>query len=80
MNNPIFQADQTDRAICAAICRSDGLKAKEIAKQLGLDHGTVNHALYRSPLMQELCWQDDEIEAELLDLSCSQTKGGKWNG
>lgn len=60
MNNPIFQADQTDRAICAAICRSDGLKAKEIAKQLGLDHSTVNHALYHSPLMQELCWQDDE--------------------
>lgn len=60
MNNTIHQADQTDRAICAAICRSDGIKAKEIAKQLGLDHGTVNHALYHSPLMQELCWQDDE--------------------
>ena len=41
MNNTIRQADQTDRAICAAICRSDGIKAKEIAKQLGLDHGTV---------------------------------------
>lgn len=60
MNNHIFQADQTDRAICAAICHGDGLKAKEIARQLGLDHGTVNHALYHSPLMQELCWQDDE--------------------
>ncbi len=58
--NTIHQADQTGRAICAAICRGEGLKAKEIAKQLGLDHGTVNHALYRSPLMQELCWQDDE--------------------
>ena len=60
MNNHIFQADRTDRAICAAICHGDGLKAKEIARQLGLDHGTVNHALYHSPLMQELCWQDDE--------------------
>lgn len=60
MNNHIFQTDQTDRAICAAICHGDGLKAKEIARQLGLDHGTVNHALYHSPLMQELCWQDDE--------------------
>ncbi len=58
--NTIHQADQTGRAICAAICRGEGLKAREIAKQLGLDHGTVNHALYRSPLMQELCWQDDE--------------------
>ncbi len=60
MTNPLLQANQTDRAICAAICRSDGIKAKEIAKQLGLDHSTVNHALYHSPLMQELCWQDDE--------------------
>lgn len=60
MRNPIKQADQTDRAICAAICQSDGIKAREIAKQLGLDHSTVNHALYHSPLMQELCWQDDE--------------------
>lgn len=60
MRNPIKQADQTDRAICAAICQSNGIRAKEIAKQLGLDHSTVNHALYHSPLMQELCWQDDE--------------------
>lgn len=60
MANPIKQADQTDRAICAAICRGDGMKAKEIAKLLGLDRATVSHALYHSPLMQELCWQDDE--------------------
>ncbi len=58
--NTIQQADQTDRAICSAICRSDGIKAREIARLLGLDHGTVNHALYRSPLMRELCWQDEE--------------------
>ncbi len=53
-------ADDVERAICAAICRSGGLKAREIAKALSLDHGTVNRALYRSPLMRELCWQDEE--------------------
>ena len=47
-----------DRLICAAICSSDGIKAREIALKLGLDRKTVNQALYRSPLMQELCWQD----------------------
>ena len=52
-------ADQTERAICAAICRGNGLRAREIAKALSLDHTTVNQALYRSPLMKELCWQDD---------------------
>ena len=54
------QADETERAVCALICRSDGVKAREIAKALSLDHTTVNRALYRSPLMRELCWQDDE--------------------
>ncbi len=54
------QADDTDRAICAAICRSDGIKAREIANALSLDRAAVNRALYRSPLMRELCWQDAE--------------------
>ena len=60
MTTPIKQADLADRAICAAICQSDGIKAKEIAKLLRLERTTVNHALYHSPLMQELCWQDKE--------------------
>lgn len=60
MGNTTQYADRTERAICAAICRGNGLKAKEIGKQLGLDHSTVNQALYHSPLMKELCWQDNE--------------------
>ncbi|MCR5576285.1 MAG: helix-turn-helix domain containing protein [Oscillospiraceae bacterium] len=51
-------ARDLDRAVCAAICRSDGLRAREIAAQLDLDRQTVNHILYSSPLMKELCWQD----------------------
>ena len=51
------QAD-LERAVCAAICASDGLRAREIGAMLGLDHSTVNHVLYSSPLMKELCWQD----------------------
>ena len=53
-------ADETERAVCAAICRSGGIRAREIAKDLGLDHTTVNRVLYSSPLMRELCWQDGE--------------------
>ena len=60
MQPPIKIADQTERAICAVICRSDGIKAREIAKNLNLDRATVNHALYHSPLMKELCWQDND--------------------
>ncbi len=53
-------ADGTERAVCAAICRGDGLKAREIARMLSLDHTTVNRVLSRSPLLRELCWQDGE--------------------
>ena len=60
MKQELPASDETERAICAAICRSGGVKAREIAKALGLDHRTVNQALYRSPLMRELCWQDGD--------------------
>ena len=49
---------ETERAICAVICRADGIKAREIADRLGVDRKTVNQLLYASPLMKELCWQD----------------------
>ena len=52
--------EQIERKVCAAICESDGLKAREIAKSLDLDRGTVNHILYASPLLQDLCYQDDD--------------------
>lgn len=47
-----------ERGICAEICHSDGLRAREIASRLGLEREQVNRLLYRSPLMKELCWQD----------------------
>ena len=49
---------QLDRKVCSVICQSDGIKAREIARRLGLDRGTVNHVLFSSPLLRELCYQD----------------------
>lgn len=49
---------QLERKVCALICQSDGIKAREIARLMKLDRNTVNHILYTSPLLQELCWQD----------------------
>ncbi|MBR3545113.1 MAG: helix-turn-helix domain containing protein [Oscillospiraceae bacterium] len=51
-------ADDLERAICAVICRSDGIRAKEIAGKLAVERSAVNRVLYRSPLLKELCWQD----------------------
>lgn len=50
--------DDLTMRVCAEICRSDGIKAREIAQHLGVDRQEVNRTLYRSPLLQELCWQD----------------------
>ncbi len=52
---------QTDREICALICRNDGIKARDIARELGVERHEVNHILYSSPLMKELCWQDRDF-------------------
>ncbi len=53
-----MESQELQRAVCAEICRRDGIKAREIAANLNLDHRTVNRLLYGSPLMKELCWQD----------------------
>ena len=55
-------ADDTDRAVCSVICRSNGIKAREIANILSLDRKTVNHVWFSSPLMKEICWQDREFK------------------
>ena len=52
--------EQTDRKICALICRNNGIRARDIARELNIDRQTVNHVLYSSPLMKELCWQDGD--------------------
>ena len=52
---------QTDREVCAVICRHAGIKAKDIARELNIDRQEVNHILYSSPLMKELCWQDRDF-------------------
>lgn len=49
-----------EQSVCAAICHADGIKAREIARQLNLDRQTVNRVLFRSPLLQELCYQDKD--------------------
>ena len=47
-----------ERAVYAAICSHNGIRARDIAAQLHMDHTTVNRWLYSSPFLKELCWQD----------------------
>lgn len=53
--------DPIERQIYMCIAQSEeGVKAREIAQRIRADVSKVNHFLYASPLMKELCWQDDE--------------------
>ncbi len=53
-------ADRIESAIYAQICRNDGVKAREIAHRTGIDHSVVNHYLYASPYMRDLCYRDKD--------------------
>ena len=47
-----------EREICSVICRSKGIKAKEISKLFDTDRKEINQILYGSPLLRELCFMD----------------------
>ena len=53
---PSFSDDE--RAVYSLISVNDGMKAKDIASRLSLSRPAVNHLLFSSPLMHELCFQD----------------------
>ena len=48
--------------IYALICKSDGIKAREIAKQLNIDRKIVNRLLYGYPFIHDLCYYDKEYK------------------
>ena len=53
--------DPIERNIYMCIAKSEeGIKARDIAHRIRADASTVNHFLYASPFMKELCWQDEE--------------------
>ena len=54
--------DIIERDIYALICSADGIKAKDIAKKLNKERSMVNHYLYASPYMHDLCYQDKEFQ------------------
>ena len=55
------QAANLEQAVCALVCRSRGLRAKEIADRLGVERKAVNRVLYASPLLHELCYPDSDF-------------------
>ena len=56
------QISDLERKIYSVICLNNGIKARVIAERLGVDRGDINHCLYSSPLIKELCYQDDDYK------------------
>lgn len=52
--------DFMERNIYAQICGNDGIKAREIAKNLNTERRVINRYLYASPYMRELCYQTED--------------------
>jgi hypothetical protein len=55
---PSFSPEE--KAVYSMISVNDGLMAKEIASGLSMDRKQVNHLLFSSHLMHELCFQDND--------------------
>lgn len=51
---------ETELRIYALIARRDGIKAREIARELGMDKSDISRWMVSSALMRELCYQDRE--------------------
>lgn len=50
----------TEIKMYETICRNDGIKAREIAREIGIDKTDINRLLYMSAFVRELCYRDDD--------------------
>lgn len=57
-SSELYRTDLTERAIYAAICRHDGIKARDLEKEVRVEKHIINQYLYSSPFIRELCYQD----------------------
>lgn len=52
--------DAIETKIYYLICSHEGIKAKDIGRYTGQPRKVINHYLYNSPYMKELCYQDKD--------------------
>ena len=49
-----------ERKMYSLICRNDGIKAREIARDTGVGKTDINRLLYGAPFIHDLCYQDED--------------------
>ena len=60
MNSKTALFPKEELEVYALISRNDGLKAREIAAELGMEKTAVSRLLFSAPLMREMCYQDGD--------------------
>ena len=73
--------EEEGRLIYNLISAHEGVTAREIAKELGLDKTFVNQALYTYPFIRELCVRDDDYKwYALIRQACPHEGLGEFCG
>lgn len=52
--------NETQIRLYSLICSHDGIKARDIARQAGVDKTDINRLLYNAPFIHELCYRDSD--------------------
>lgn len=52
--------NETQIRMYSLICSHDGIRARDIARQTGVDKTDINRLLYNAPFIHELCYQDKD--------------------
>ena len=58
--SPRDATDDLGRAMYQLICSRDGITAREMARQLGVERKACNQRLYTYPFISDLCYHDDD--------------------
>ena len=51
---------ETEIRMYSLICSNDGIKAREMAREAGVDKTEINRLLYNAPFIHELCYRDSD--------------------
>ena len=80
MRGMLSSFSDEEKAVYSLISVNDGLKAKEIASLLSMERKQVNHLLFSSPLMHELCFQDRNFRWHALIRQAPVHEFSGWYG
>ena len=53
--------NETEIRMYSLICSNDGIKAKDIARKVGVEKADINRLLYNAPFIHELCYRDTDF-------------------